>query len=249
VCYEVLAELCLENGDNAGALKYWHSGQAWATSLDNADYIAICSVGLADIYEHEHKYDLAGKELERAITYDRDPQGQATLLIKSMRVHLLSGDDQRAQQIFHQVRTLCMKHNFFDCMVDAHVIASSFEWDKHDRASRVSALVGYMIAVTRSIVRQPLESTVAVQIYIIRKLANPNHPFDLIDYESMLEEAQNSLLQMIPTAKKMLLRVLWPFDVIRKVLPFVGDESRLSTELQRAMRSAQSSLRSHAIRD
>ena len=133
-----------------------------------------------------------------------------------------------------------MKHDFFDCMVDAHVIASSFEWDKHDRASGVRGLVGYMIAVACSIVSQPLESTVAVQIHIIRKLANPNHPFDLIDYESMLEEAQSSLLQMIPAAKKMLLLVLWPFDVIRRVLPFVGDESRLSIEIQRAMRSVPS---------
>ena len=144
VCYQVLAELSAENSDTAGALKYWLSGQAWATSLENADHIAMCSVGLSDIYEHEHKYNLAAKELERAMMYEHEPEGQATLLTKSMRVHYLSGDDQRAEQILCQVRTLCMKHDLLACMVDAHITASGFQWDKHDRTCRVNALMGYI---------------------------------------------------------------------------------------------------------
>src|SRR5208337_1468972 len=80
VCYQVLADLCAENGDTAGALKYWLSGQVWATSLENADYIAICSAGISDIYEYEHKYNLAAKELERAMMYEHEPEGQATLV-------------------------------------------------------------------------------------------------------------------------------------------------------------------------
>ena len=237
VCYQVLADLCAEYGDTAGALKYWLSGQVWATSLENADYIAICSAGISDIYEYEHKYNLAAKELERAMMYEHEPEGQATLLTKSMRVHYLSGDDQRAEQIFSQVQTLCMKHDLLGCMVDAHITASSFEWDRHDKTCRVNALMGYMIAVFYSIVSQPIESVANVQLHIIRRLVNPNQKSDLSDYESMLEEARNSFLKTIPAAKEMLFLVFWPFEVIRTVLPFVGDENRLSKELQRAMRS------------
>ncbi len=236
VCYQVLADLSAENGDTAGALKYWLSGQAWATSLERADYIAICSVGVADIYERDHKYDLAAKELERAVMYDHEPEGQATLLTKSMRVHYLSGDDERAEHIFTQVQTLCMKHDLLGSMVDAHVTASSFEWDRHDKPCRVSALMGYMMAVVYSILSQPIESVADVQLHIIRRLVNPNDKSDLSDYESMLEEARNSFQKSIPAAKEMSFLVFWPFEVIRAVLPFVGDESRLSIELQRAIR-------------
>ena len=154
-----------------------------------------------------------------------------------MRVHYLSGDDQRAEQIFSQVQTLCMKHDLFGCMVDAHLTASNFEWDRRDKTCRVNALMGYMIAVACSIVSQPIECVANVQLHIIRRLVNPNHKSDLSDYESMLEEARNSFLKTIPAAKEMLFLVFWPFEVIRTVLPFVGDESRLSIELQRAMRS------------
>jgi len=237
VCYQVLADLSAENGDTADALKYWLSGQAWATSLESADYIAICSVGLADIYEHDHKYDLAAKELERAMMYDHEPEGQATLLTKSMRVRFLSGDDQRAEHIFTQVQALCMRHDLLSCMVDAHLTASSFEWDKHDKPCRVNALMGYMMAVLYSILSQPIESVADVQLHIIRRLVNPNHESDLSDYESMMEEARKSFLKSIPIGKEMLFLVLWPFEVIRAVLPFVGDETRLSIQLQQAMRS------------
>ena len=161
----------------------------------------------------------------------------STLLTKSMRVHYLSGDDQRAEQIFSQVQTLCMKHDLLGCMVDAHLTASNFEWDRRDKACRVNALMGYMIAVVYSIVSQPMESVANVQLHIIRRLVNHNHKSDLSDYDSMLEEARNSFLKTIPAAKEMLFLVFWPFEVIRTVLPFVGDESRLSIELQRAMRS------------
>src|SRR5208337_4037363 len=122
----------------------------------------------------------------------------STLLTKSMRVHYLSGDDQRAEQIFSQVQTLCMKHDLLGCMVDAHLTASNFEWDRRDKACRVNALMGYMIAVVYSIVSQPMESVANVQLHIIRRLVNHNHKSDLSDYESMLEEARNSFLKTIP---------------------------------------------------
>jgi hypothetical protein len=122
-------------------------------------------------------------------------------------------------------------------MVDAHLTASSFEWDRHDKPCRESALMGYMMAVVYSVLSQPLEFVADVQLHIIRRLVNPNHKSDLSGYESMLEQARNSFQKSIPAAKEILFLVLWPFAVIRAVLPFVGDASRLSLELQRAVRS------------
>ena len=57
------------------------------------------------------------------------------------------------------------------------------------------------------------------------------------DYELMLEKATTNILAQYPDVKNALPGILWPFEVLRKDLPFVGDDARRPEVRQSAMRN------------
>ncbi len=76
----------------------------------NADYVAMCAASLAEVFEGEKKFDLAAIELETAITHEPDPEGQAQLLTRMLRVQLLADDSTNAEQTFDRARTRAETH-------------------------------------------------------------------------------------------------------------------------------------------
>jgi hypothetical protein len=123
-------------------------------------------------------------------------------------------------------------------MVDIHIIVSDFAWQEGDRESRVNALKGYLFAGVYALSHQAIEYVSKTQSHIVLRLTSEKLAPTLNDFESMLAEAMNCLPPGIRSTQAIMRIMLWPFKVIRKVLPFVGDRSRFPVELQRALKRA-----------
>ena len=235
VNYYILAELCLATGDGCRARKNWELGKAAALAAGNADYVAMCAASLAELFEGEKEFDLAATELESAIMYERDPEGQAQLLTRMLRVHLLAEDSKKAEQTFEKARRLAESHRLVSSIVDIHVIAADFAWEKGNRASRVDALKGYLAAIAYGVIGNAPDCVSNAETHVVLRLTNVNLAPALGEFASMLDDARQCLPSKILSAKPIMRVVMWPFEVIQAVLPFVGDKRRFPVELQRAL--------------
>ena len=238
VNYYIMAEVCLATDDACRAKTNWELGKAAALAAANADYVAMCAASLAELFEGEKKFDLAAIELETAITYEPDPEGQAQLLTRLLRVHLLADDSKNAEQTFDKARTLAEAHGFVSTIVDIHIIAADFEWENGDRDSRLNALKCYLAAIVYAVLHQAFDYVSKAEIHIVLRLTSENLAPAQHDFEEMFEEAKKCLPRKLLSAQRIMPVVLWPFEVIRAVLPFVGDKSRFATELKLAMKKA-----------
>jgi len=241
--YEVMADLCLKCGDVCRARTNWELGKAAALASGNHDHVAICAARLAELFEEEHKFDLAAIELETAIKHEHDSKGQAMLLIQLLRVQLQAGDSKKAAQTFNAARTLADAHGLVSAMVDIHIIASDFAWKEGNRESRVNALIGYLAAIVYGVLHQASDYVSNAGYHIVGRLTRESLAVALNDFESMFEEARKCLPAKLLSAQTIMPLVLWPFEVVRKVLPFVGDKSRFPAELKRAVKTARLRLR------
>ncbi len=101
----------------------------------------------------------------------------------------------------------------------------------------VNALKGYFVAMSYCLAQPLLESMSDTQVHIVRILTDGGNTMESGDFELILQEAEAVVPPEIRAHPNVMRLIMWPFVVVRKVLPFVGNQSRFREELQRAMES------------
>ena len=157
------------------------------------------------------------------------------MLTRLLRVHLLAEDSKKAEQTFEKVRKLAEEHRSVSSLVDIHMIAADFAWEKGGRASRVESLKNYLAAIVYGVLGNAADCVSNAEIHVVLKLTSVNLAPALDEFTSMLDEARQCLPAKLLSAENITRLVMWPFEVIRAVLPFVGDKRRFRVELDRAM--------------
>ena len=110
-----------------------------------------------------------------------------------LRVHLLADDSKKAEQTFGRARTLAEANGLVSAIVDIHIIAADFAWEKGDRESRVNALKGYLAAIVYGVLHQAIDYVSNAESHIVLRLTSENLAPALSDFELMFEEARKCL--------------------------------------------------------
>ena len=236
VCHEILADLYLEDGNSEAAKKHWELGKAFAQSVGNTAYVAICAANLAEVYQSEKQYGAAERELEIAIAHEPDPELRARLLTDLLRVELSAGNDTKAEAVFNEARQIADENGLTDIIVDIHMHVADHEW-QGDQSSKSSSVKAYLVAVVQTLSKKDLAPIPKVFGHVVLQLTNPHHVPSESDFDLLLEIVRGELPAPTKKNQKALQFILWPFETARRLLPFEGDQERLLAELEIASRS------------
>jgi tetratricopeptide (TPR) repeat protein len=236
ISHDVIAEIYLDEGDTDSARRHWELAKESAGSAGDTHFALIASSSLANLLERQGQLVLAEKELEEALQKEKDPEGRAQLLVQLLRVQLASEVEEKCQSTFDEAQEIAERLSLNDIMMHIHMLVADNGWDKGDRESRVSALQGYLIGVLFSLFLQENGEAARAQAHLVLRLTSGGRAPLADEFDSMLKEAQRILPASVTSKKNLMNRILFPFDVVRQVLPFVG-KPRFSKELQRALSS------------
>ncbi len=230
VCYDVLAGLYLENGHREAARRNWKTARSFAQSCGNADYIACCSANLAGLYESENQYDVAARELEVALAQKLNPKLRVRLLSDLLRVELLLGNEEKAGTIFSEAHRIAQKHRLSDVLIDLHLWVGDYEW-RRDLRAKGDALKAYVAAIVTALSEPGFESLPKVSGHIVNNLTNPRHLPTDEEFTVLIKGLKSDLPTLKDRDQDIVSVVLWPFEIARKLRPFVGDKERYIAEL------------------
>jgi tetratricopeptide (TPR) repeat protein len=229
-----LGEIYRETKDVAFAKKHWRLAKLSAEAAGNADYVAICAAGLAEVYEAERKLDVSEDEVRVALEREPEPMGRALLLTQLLRVQLAAGHSRRAEKTFYEARSLAEKHGFQTVYADIHVMVATDEWKK-PRAHKLSALKAYIIAMLKALEMGPESWGQLVGDFVLF-LTRP----ELAPSERLLTRLTRALEEWasreITKDPDKLRFVLWPVTLLKKLLPFVGRPQQLADEVKRLVK-------------
>ena len=236
VCHDVLAGLYLANGDQEAAKRNWEAGRTFARIVGCVDYVAVCSASLAQVYEGEGQVNAAERELEVALGHEPDSALRAKLLADLLRVELSLRNEEKAAGIFAEASRIAQKHGLSDVLINIHVYVGDYNW-REDLKAKQAALKAYVAAIVAVLSKPDLELFPHVFGHIVTNLTSSQHLPTEEEFSSLIEGLKKEVPILKDRKRWVATVVLWPFEVARKLLPFVNDRKHYLAELEKATKT------------
>jgi hypothetical protein len=121
--------------------------------MGDADAVAHASGALAESYEEGGELSRADEALLRALAHETQPDLIAALLVQRISVLTKMRRWKLASEVLSEALALCRKHEVYDSLVDAHLVAGDANW--YEGRSQLDAMRYYVAALAASLDCEP----------------------------------------------------------------------------------------------